>query len=278
MRSSVTLFGTAVLAVAFAGVGTTQAQAADSAGSASRADRAIAGAKSHAAATHFGTSQGFKAVDTIVDPDGTTHVRLHRTYRGLDVVGGDLVVHESKSGAWKGSSQTLAKTLDLAVAPAVASSVAKTRALAPSAVTRKITDARVDGSSLVVDASGATPRLAWKVLSGGVQDNGTPSRLATYVDAKTGQVIRPEQEIENVDGTGTTLWSGQVPLSVTKSGSTYQLKNDGQRGNTYTTDMNNTEDSVLCQIFGSGCKTGTQVTSTSTTFGNGTTSNRASAA
>jgi Zn-dependent metalloprotease len=277
MRSSVTLFGTAILAVALAGVGTTQAQAADSAGSSSRADRAIAGAESHPAVTHFGSSQGFKAVGTIVDPDGTTHVRLHRTYRGLDVVGGDLVVHESKSGAWQGSSQTLAKTLDLAVAPAVTSSVAKAKALAPSAVTRKITDARVDGSSLVVDASGATPRLAWKVMSGGMQANGTPSRLATYVDAKTGAVIRTEQEIENVGGTGNTLWNGTVPLSVTKSGSTYQLKNDGVRGNTYTTDMKNTEDSTLCQIFGSGCKAGTLITSTTTTFGNGQNSNRATA-
>jgi zinc metalloprotease ZmpA len=276
MRSSVTLLATAVLAVTVAGAGMSQAQAAHTA-TASRADQAITAAKAHSGATRFGASQGLTPVGTIVDPDGTTHVRLHRTYRGLDVVGGDLVVHQSRSGTWKGNSQTLTKTLDLAVAPAVASSVAKTRALAPSAVTRHITGAKVDGSSLVVDASGATPRLAWKVMSGGLQANGTPSRLATYVDAKTGKVIRTEQEIENVDGTGNTLWSGQVPLSVTKSGSTYQLKNDGLRGNTYTTDMNNTEDSALCQIFGSGCKTGTLITSTSNAFGNGLTSNRASA-
>jgi Zn-dependent metalloprotease len=279
MRASVTLFGTAILAVTVAaGTGMSQAQAADSSGASSRTDKAIAAAKTHAGATHFASSQGFKAVGTIVDPNGTTHVRLHRTYRGLDVVGGDLVVHQSKTGAWEGNSQTLNKTLDLAVAPAVASSVATTKALAPSAVTRKISHAKADSSSLVVDASGASPRLAWKVMSGGLQANGTPSRLATYVDAKTGKVIRTEQEIENVDGTGNTLWSGSVPLSVTKSGSTYQLKNDGLRGNTYTTDMNNAEDSMVCQIFGSGCKTGTQVTSTSTTFGNGTTANRASAA
>src|SRR3954454_21728906 len=102
MRSSVTLFGTAILAVAFAGLGTTQAQAADSAGSSSRTDRAIAGAKSHPAVTHFGSSQGIKAVGTIVDPDGNPHVRLHRTSRGLDVVGRDLAVPQSRSGAWKG--------------------------------------------------------------------------------------------------------------------------------------------------------------------------------
>ncbi|HEY0646203.1 MAG TPA: M4 family metallopeptidase, partial [Nocardioides sp.] len=68
-----------------------------------------------------------------------------------------------------------------------------------------------------------------------------------------------------------------VPLSVTQSGSTYQLKNAGVRGNTYTTDMKNAEDSVFCQIFGSGCATGTLITSTTTTFGNGLNSNRATA-
>ncbi len=44
-------------------------------------------------------------------------------------------------------------------------------------------------------------------------------------------------------GTGNTLYSGTVPLQVTQSGSTYQLK-DPTRGGTYTTDMNNAEDSM----------------------------------
>ena len=128
----------------------------------------------------------------------------------------------------------------------------------------------------MVDATGASPRLAWRVLSGGVQKNGTPSRLASFVDAKTGKVIRTEQEIVNVDGSGNTLYSGTVPLQITQSGSTYQLK-DPTRGNTYTTDMNNTQDSYLCQVFGSGCKTGTLMTSSTKVFGNGSNSNRASA-
>ena len=46
--------------------------------------------------------------------------------------------------------------------------------------------------------------------------------------------------------------------SSTQSGSAYQLK-DPTRGNTYTTDLNNAEDSIFCQLFGSGCKTGTHV-------------------
>jgi len=49
---------------------------------------AIASAKSHVAATRFGTAQALTAVGTIVDADGTSHVRLHRTYHGLEVIGG----------------------------------------------------------------------------------------------------------------------------------------------------------------------------------------------
>ena len=168
---------------------------------------------------------------------------MTRSYHGLDVVGGDLVVHQTAAGAWKGASLTLDSTLALATTPTVSSPAASARALAPSAATRHISGLRADGSTLVVDALGATPRLAWKVLSGGTQADGTPSRLATYVDARTGKVLHTEQEIENVSGTGKTLYSGTVPLSVTQSGSTYQLKNAGVRGNTYTTDMKNASDS-----------------------------------
>ena len=49
-----------------------------------------------------------------------------------------------------------------------------------------IENVKLDGSTLVVDATGTSPRLAWRVLSGGTQADGTPSRLATFVDAKTG--------------------------------------------------------------------------------------------
>jgi Zn-dependent metalloprotease len=276
MRKSVTLVSAAVMAVSAAAAGTPLAQAADPASS-GREARAIAAAESHAAATRFGPAQELEAVDTVVDRDGTTHVRLHRSYRGLEVVGGDLVVHQTKAGAWKGSSLTLGSSLDLDVTPAVTRAAAGAKALAPSRVTKAISNAELDGATLVVDAAGTTPRLAWRVVSGGTQDDGTPSRLATFVDARSGAILRTEQEIVNVDGSGQSLYGGTVPLQLTQSGSAYQLK-DPTRGGTYTTDMNNAEDSMLCQIFGSGCKTGTMFTSPDTSFGNGSTSSRESAA
>ena len=50
---------------------------------------------------------------TTTDADGDTHVRLDRTYRGLPVVGGDLVVHQEHGiGRYEGL-----KTLDIQQAP-----------------------------------------------------------------------------------------------------------------------------------------------------------------
>ncbi|KRE94649.1 peptidase [Nocardioides sp. Soil774] len=252
--------------------------AAPSSASADVASGALSALQRHPGAARATDGQAFVPGATLVDADGTSHVRFERTLDGLRVVGGDLVVHRDAGGAWGGVSQTLTTPLTLATDPAVAGTVARRTVLARSARTSAVRgDDEAEGSELVVDATGARPRLAWEVLTGGTQADGTPSRMATYVDARTGTVIRSEQQIVNVDGQGQTLYSGMVPLSVTQSGSTYQLKNAGVRGNTYTTDMKNAEDSLLCQIFGSGCSTGTLITSTTTTFGNGTNSNRATA-
>jgi len=220
---------------------------------------------------------GFRAVGTITDPDGTTHTRMVRTYDGLPVIGGDLVVHEDAAGDREGVSQTLETPLRLATAPAVTAAAAATRALAKAPATRDIVGAKEQSSRLVVDATSGTGRLAWEVVTGGTQDDGTPSRLATYVDAATGKVLWREQQIETVDGSGQSLYSGTVPLQLTQSGSTYQLK-DPTRGNTYTTDLNNATDSFACQLFGIGCKAGTLFTSPDTSFGTGATSSRESAA
>lgn len=239
---------------------------------------AVAVLKSHPAAARIGDAQAFQATGALVDADGTRHVRLDRTYRGLRVLGGDLVVHQAADGGWKGVSQTLGSVLTLGVTPRVSRAAAVDTALAPSKVTRAITGASVERApQLVVDATAATPRLAWEVVSGGVQQDGTPSRLASYVDARTGEVLRTEQQVETADGSGQTLYSGTVPLTTTLASGTYQLK-DATRGNTYTTDMGNKSDPMTCQLFGTGCPTGTLFTDADNLWGNGTNANRQSAA
>jgi zinc metalloprotease ZmpA len=273
MRRTLGLATAAVLAAGTLGV-----QTADAARPPARAGSALSALAEHPGAARAADGQAFRATSTIVDPDGATHVRMERSFHGVPVLGGDLVVHRGPQATWRGVSQTLAAPLALSTDPRLTADRASARALAPAPATRSISGLRPGATPrLVVDAVSGTPRLAWEVLSGGVQQDGTPSRLATYVDARTGAVLRREEQIQTVDGSGQSLYSGTVPLRLTQSGSTYQLK-DPTRGNTYTTDMQNKSDSFSCQAFGTNCSAGTLFTSPDTLFGTGTTGSRESAA
>ena len=242
------------------------------------AERAVSALLQHPALARQTVGQVFKAVGTtIVDADGRTHVHLQRTYHGLSVIGGDLVVHQGAGGVLKGVTQTLRAPIHVSLRPAVSQGRADRAVTSKDRTTRKIRHLRVEDGRLVVDTLSGKPRLAWEITSGGRYKDGTPSRLLTYVDARTGKVLRREERIETVDGSGSSLYGGTVNLQLTQSGSSYLLK-DPTRGGTYTTDFGNKTDGLLCQLFGSGCKPGTTFTSTDTSFGNGSTSSRESAA
>ncbi|MDN5895973.1 MAG: M4 family metallopeptidase [Nocardioides sp.] len=263
------------LAATTAGVATS-APAGAAPEPASRED-AVTALTSHPALARGAAGQTYRVGPEIVDADGTTHVRMDRRYKGLDVVGGDLVVHQDASGDLESVSQSLRKTLDLDTNPSVARGRARIASLATK-VARTIKNLKLQGTpDLVVDATGVAPVLAWRVVSGGTQADGTPSRLATYVDATSGKVLRAEQEIVNVDGEGHSLYSGAVPLGVSKSGSGYTLT-DPDHGSAATTDMKNKEDSFLCTLLGLGCANGSVFSSPDPSFGNGNDSNRESAA
>ena len=202
----------------------------------------------------------------IVDPDGSTHVRIDRTYRGLPVLGGDLVVHRGPEGQWRGVSQTLRSPVRLGTTPRLSAQLARSIAVAPTRLTRSIGGFKAAGKArLVIDATSGTARLAWRIGSGGRHADGTPSRMASYVDARTGALLRREEGIVRPStAPARRLYGGTVPLQLTQSGSTYQLK-DPTRGGTYTTDFGNKTDSVWCQLFGIGCTTaGTLFTSPDT--------------
>src|SRR3954447_6881264 len=71
-------------------------------------DRARTAIAADAPAVRGGAHQAFHVRDVIRDGDGATHVRFTRTYRGLDVLGGDVVVHSAADGAFRGAGASLA--------------------------------------------------------------------------------------------------------------------------------------------------------------------------
>jgi len=273
------------LAAAALVAGSLGAQTAGAAGAPAERDQrgdvvrqALRALDAHPGVARDTVEQEFHVVDTVIDADGGSHVRMTRTVHGVPVLGGDLVVHQGRGGAWEGVSQTLRTPLDLSVRPGLDKAAARNRALAPSAATRAISNLRTAGvPQLVIDAVSTEPRLAWEVSTAGRQRDGTPSRLLSYVDAATGKVLRREEQIHTTDGSGQSLYSGTVSIQVAPAGSGYTLT-DPTRGNGTTVDAQNKTESILCQMLGIGCVKGVAFNSPDTSFGNGTNSNRESAA
>src|SRR5258705_11446753 len=186
--------------------------------------RAVGQVRAHAASTHFEQGQTFTLKNVIMDPDGTEHVRLHRYYDGLPVLGGDLVVHLGKGNTWRGTSQSLTGSVRPSRQPTITAGAASAIAIASSTATRRT----VDGVQLVVDAGDGAANLAYQIVVGGVYADATPSELHVLVDAGTG-AIRDSWETVQADGVGHSFHSGDVPVGTVLSGGTYQL-NDGVRG------------------------------------------------
>ncbi|MEU8712987.1 M4 family metallopeptidase [Streptomyces sp. NPDC048663] len=218
-----------------------------------------------ARAIGLGSQEKLVVKDVVKDADGTVHTRYERTYAGLPVLGGDLIVDTAKSGATERvikANNAALKVADLT--PAVSAASAERTAVS-RAESLGSTKSAADGARKVIWAGSGTPALAYETIVGGFQDDGTPNQLHVITDAATGKKLFEYQGIENVTGTGNTQYSGTVSLSTTQSGSTYNLT-DGDRGGHKTYNLNHGT---------SG--TGTLFSQSSNTWGNGTTSNAATA-
>ncbi|MFD3440527.1 M4 family metallopeptidase [Streptomyces sp. NPDC058685] len=175
--------------------------------------------------------------DVTQDRDGTTHTRYERTYAGLPVLGGDLVVAESKAGATESvtkASKTVLKDVDTSADVTPAAAEKQALGLAKAEGSTK-TDANRAPRKVVWLAQGNKPVLAYETVVGGLQHDGTPNELHVVTDATTGKKIYEWQAVEN--GTGNTQYSGQVTLGSTQSGSTYNLTDAG-RGSHKTYNLN----------------------------------------
>ncbi|MDQ0598802.1 Zn-dependent metalloprotease [Streptomyces canus] len=213
----------------------------------------------------LGAKEKLVVKDVVKDADGTVHTRYERTYAGLPVLGGDLVVHESKSGAAKGVSKATTRTIKVSsLTPKLTVAKAEKQALtiAKAAGSEKTA---ADGARKVVWAGSGTPVLAYETIVGGFQDDGTPNQLHVITDAATGKKLFEYQGIENATGTGKSLYSGTVSLETTLSGSTYQLT-DGTRGSHKTYNKAHGTSSSAGTLFTDADNTwGTGAASSSTT-------------
>ncbi|WP_327317967.1 M4 family metallopeptidase [Streptomyces sp. NBC_01235] len=184
----------------------------------------------------LGAKEALVVRDVVKDADGTLHTRYERTYAGLPVLGGDLVVDTAKSGATEGVTKATRATIKVAsLSPTFSAAKAEKQALslATAAGAEKADTDRAPRK--VIWAANGTPVLAYETVVGGLQEDGTPNELHVVTDAATGAKLYEYQGVET--GTGNTMYSGQVTLGTTQSGSTYNLT-DAARGGHKTYNLN----------------------------------------
>ncbi|MEV7281130.1 M4 family metallopeptidase [Streptomyces sp. NPDC093111] len=218
---------------------------------------AQAGAAGTAQSIGLSAQEKLVARDVVKDADGTVHTRYERTYEGIPVLGGDLVVHQKKNGA---RSTTKATQVRIAVAdttPELSAAVVGKSAVASSGAR----SAAASSARKVIWAATGKPVLAWETVVTGTQADGTPSRRHVITDATSGKELYAYESIET--GIGNTEYSGQVTLGTSGS---YSLT-DAARGGHKTYDLK-----------GGTSGTGTLFTNSTDTWGNGLASNRETAA
>lgn len=237
------------------------------------ANRAMGLIDGHAAALHRAGADAFAAKEVIVDRDGTEHVRFDRTWRGMPVIGGDVVVH-SRNGQFRSASGTL-KTSNR---PDLAGNLTAAQAIVEAGTAFGTGFDGVPSARKVVHARGASPVLAYEVVMTGFRADQTPTEMHYFVDARNGAILDRYDGIETAKpgsgstcssptsaaGIGQSLFSGDVGINTQRcSDGSYQMK-DLTRGGGYTTDLGN-------RTNGSG----TLFSDADNNWGNNTTSDRA---
>lgn len=231
------------------------------------------------------TADAFAATGTTTSADGSSHVRFNRTYRGLPVIGGDLVVHLDPSKKVESTSVAQDQKITVTTTPKISRGAAAQKAIGES----KVGSPTADAAELVVDAREGKPALAWRTVVTGVQTDGqTPSRRIVVTDAGSGAVRSSEETILTpiklgtvsgaastkaaapsiaATGTGRGIFIGTVPLSTNSASSTSFSLVDVTHGNGRTCDLKN-RTSGTCTTF----------TDPDNAWGNGSYTDRASAA
>jgi len=187
----------------------------------------------------LGSQEKLVVKDVIKDADGTTHTRYDRTYAGLPVLGGDMVVHTAKGGAIKSTTKSTKKSVKVASTTAkIAPTAAAQSAQGTAAKSLSAKKADAQAPKKVVWAASGSPVLAYDTVVKGVKKDGTPSRMHVITDANSGKKIFQYDDIRT--GKGESEFSGSVDLGTSKEGSGFTLT-DADRGGHKTLNLGNSE-------------------------------------
>lgn len=234
-------------------------------------DEAAAAAPETAHALRLGTQERLVPKDVVKDADGTVHTRYERTYAGLPVLGGDLVVHD-RAGTLSTTFATGAKLSLPTTKAGLPAAEAKRSALSAAEAENTDRSVATRAPRLMVWAQSGKPTLAWESVVTGVRKDGSPSELHVFTDAGNGDVLDSEEHVESADGR--SMYSGAVQIGSTpQDGGGYALIDP--RSGHRTLDAATTSQGVLLtdddDVWGDGTAASVQTAAVDAAYGAQTT-------
>lgn len=165
--------------------------------------------KSRAPQLKASSADTFAAAPVVSGGGGLQFASYERSYKGLDVRGGDFVVVTNKDGQILSTSVAQKRAIgNLSVTPRLSAAAASAKAGA------NLTKTVVRGTPELVVHASETPRLTWKVRVSGLVHQGERSVRDVYVDARTGAVVESQELLSYATGTGTGHHNGPNPLPI----------------------------------------------------------------
>ncbi|MBX9400926.1 M4 family metallopeptidase [Lysobacter sp. BMK333-48F3] len=228
----------------------------------------------HLATVQAAADDAFQVRDTLIDRDGTGHVRFERSYRGLRVIGGDLVAKTQR-----GQLRSAQLTLRSAQRPSLTARIGRDAAAIEAGARFDGKLAQVHRNELVIYARGAQPVLAYEVVLQGEDTRKHSGFVAYYVDAMSGKVLDAQDQLQTAAavGTGKTFYYGNLSIATDQKSATKFDLIDTTRGNGAVYDAKGAAISNLFDILFATWGA-TLFTDTDNTWGNNALSDRATVA
>lgn len=206
-----------------------------------------------------------------INDDGSAHVRLQQTHRGVKVFEGEAITHVAPDGSVT-VTDALHRGLTVDVEPSLDRESALDLALD---VLDRSGEIQVPVDELVVLPRGErseSERLTWHFRVFAEDDEHGPAEREIFVDAHTGEIAWSFDALETTAsiGTGKTMHSGTQSISTDNTSGTYYLRDLTRGGGNYTCNMSGKTSGTCSQtsfaasnnIFGTGALSNTSYITT----------------
>nr|CEL20971.1 Aminopeptidase Y (Arg, Lys, Leu preference) [Kibdelosporangium sp. MJ126-NF4]CTQ95515.1 Aminopeptidase Y (Arg, Lys, Leu preference) (EC 3.4.11.15) [Kibdelosporangium sp. MJ126-NF4] len=166
--------------------------------------------------------ESFHRSATTLGAAGLFYSSYQRTYRGLDVVGGDAVIVTDGKGTVHDQITADTARINVGTRPSLSANTA-------TDIARKHLSSVDKTSQRLVVAAGERPALAYEVTLDGQAAEQVPSRMHVLVDAQSGAVLDSWDEVKA--GTGNSFYNGNpVTINTQQSGSTFSTIDPTRNG------------------------------------------------